>query len=308
VQTALRAVQAKGPVKAPVFGPYSRSKSPPMSVPVKYNAAMRSLEELARAKAWLDAFRPLPRIVAAELRQRFEVRLTHHSTAIEGNTLTQSETQIVLEKGLTIGGKSVLEHMEVIGHKEALDFVFEIANPAEPIGEREIRDIHSLVMKGQERTDAGAYRRLNVKAAGTDFAYPDHLHVPELMAEFTAWLADPEASSPVERAAEAHLRFVTIHPFTDGNGRVGRLLMNLMLLRAGYPIAVIPSERRVEYIDSLVEEQQYAGSGMLLHLVTEAVIRSLRETLEACLGSADAIAEKDPLLLQEVRTWLGGQP
>lgn len=130
------------------------------------------LERLTRAKGWLDAFRPLPADVAEELRHRYEVRLTYHSTAIEGNTLTQSETQIVIEKGIAIGGKSLLEHLEVIGHKEALDFVVLLSEAGEPISEQAIREIHSLVMKGQGNGDMGAYRTLDVMAAGTEYRYP----------------------------------------------------------------------------------------------------------------------------------------
>src|SRR5580704_7182541 len=106
---------------------------------------MNNLDDLTKAHGWLASLRPLPLSVLEELRHRYEVRLTYHSTAIEGNTLTQSETQIVLEKGVTIAGKSLAEHLEVIGHKEALDFVLELAAADEPIGEREIREIHSLV-------------------------------------------------------------------------------------------------------------------------------------------------------------------
>jgi Fic family protein len=269
---------------------------------------MDLFEEITRAKDWLDRFRPLPQDVLEELRHRYEVRLTHHSTAIEGNTLTQSETEIILEKGITIGGKSLREHLEVIGHKDALDFVLELVREREPIGERDIRDIHSLVMKGQGHSDAGAYRRLNVKAAGTEFEYPDHLHVPEQMRQFTTWLAEGSAEHPVRFAAEAHLRFVTIHPFRDGNGRVGRLLMNLLLLRAGYPIAVIPVQRRAEYIDSLVTAQSGQTPAALTMLVADAVRTSLRESLEACLGSADAVSRKPIALVTAARKWVtGGQ-
>lgn len=147
---------------------------------------MTTLSELTTAMEWLQAMRPLPADVTEELRQRYEVSLTYHSTAIEGNTLTQSETQIVIEKGVTIGGKSVREHLEVIGHKEAVDFVIELASDQTPLGEREIREIHSLVMKGQANGDSGIYRTLDVEAAGTDDVYPSHLKVPELVAEFVA--------------------------------------------------------------------------------------------------------------------------
>ena len=242
------------------------------------------LATLAQAKAWLDAFRPLPAEVTEELRHLYEVRLTYHSTAIEGNTLTQSETQIVLEKGITIGGKPLTDHLEVIGHKEALDFVRLLADRGEPIGEREIREIHALVMRGQGQEIVG-YRSLDVRAAGTEFVYPSHLRVPELMAEFIDWLAESETMNSVERASEAHLRFVTIHPFRDGNGRVGRLLMNLQLLRDGYPIAVLTVERRTAYIDALVAAQSGAGPTLLIELVADAVERSLRETLTLCISS-----------------------
>jgi Fic family protein len=250
---------------------------------------MNTLEQLTILQRWLTAFRPLPADVLEELRHRFEVRLTYHSTAIEGNTLTQSETQIVIEKGITIGGKSVREHLEVVGHKAALDFIIELADAQELIDERAIRDVHSHVMKGQDDFGSGGYRTLNVKAAGTDFTYPDHLHVPELMADYVSWLNNPGDVHPVELATEAHLRFVTIHPFRDGNGRVGRLLMNLILLRVGYTIAVIPVERRAEYIDALVVAQTGEGRARLTGLVTDAVDTSLRETLETCVSSTEAL-------------------
>ena len=240
---------------------------------------------ITEAKGWLDLFRPLSADVASELRSRFEVRLTHHSTAIEGNTLTQSETQIVLEKGITIGGKSLIEHLEVIGHQEALGFVSDLARGEGPLTEREIREIHALVVKGQGHTDAGAYRTLDVMAAGTEYRYPSHLKVPELMAEFRASLTN-QAEHPVKVAARAHLDFVTIHPFRDGNGRVARLLLNLLLLRAGYPLAVIPVTRRSEYIESLVAAQQGQDATMWESLVLDAVESSLRESLEVCLSAA----------------------
>ncbi len=248
--------------------------------------------ELARAKGWLDAFRPLPPAVAEELGHRFEVRLTHHSTAIEGNTLTQSETQIVLEKGITIGGKSVLEHLEVVGHREALDFVRLLASGDEPFGEREIREIHSLVVRGQGFRDEGAYRTLDVMAAETGFRYPSHLQVPELIAGFAAWLASAGEENPVARASQAHLRFVTIHPFRDGNGRVGRLLLNLLLLRAGYPIAVLPVQRRAASIDALAAAQAGGGEEALLGLVADAAEASLRETLAVCLSADPGVPDR----------------
>ncbi len=245
-----------------------------------------TLTELTTAHGWLRSIRPLPSDVAEELRGRYEVALTHHSTAIEGNTLTQSETQIVIEKGITIGGKSLIEHLEVIGHKEALDFVIELANDQTPLGEREIREIHSLVMKGQGNGDSGRYRSLDVKAAGTEYVYPSHLNIRELMEAFFSWVAEPPSLHPVDLATEAHVRFVTIHPFRDGNGRVGRLLLNLLLLRHGYPIAVLNFAQRAEYIASLEAVQSEGNRSALDALVMNAVARSFLETLETALSSA----------------------
>lgn len=250
---------------------------------------MDLLDELTALHAALTKIRPLPDDVLQELAGRYAVRFTHHSTAIEGNTLTQSETQIVLEKGITIGGKSLREYLEVIGHKEALDFVLMLAERSEPVTKRDIRDVHSLVVKGQGDRDAGAYRTLNVKAAGTEFAYPDHLHVPGLMRDLLVWLNAPSKLHPVEFATEAHLQFVTIHPFRDGNGRVGRLFMNLLLLRAGYTIAVIPVSKRREYKDALVIAQTGRDSSSLLELVAATVGESLRETLQVCLSATELV-------------------
>ncbi len=258
---------------------------------------MITLAELSTAHGWLQAMRPLPPDVTEELRHRYEVALTHHSTAIEGNTLTQSETQIVIEKGITIGGKSLAEHLEVIGHKEALDFVLELADDSTPIGEREIREIHSLVMKGQANGDSGRYRTLDVRAAGSGYVYPSHLKIQEMMEAFVAWLGGSTDLHPVDLATEAHLRFVTIHAFRDGNGRVGRLLLNLLLLRHGYPIAVLHMAQRAEYIGALESIQSGGSRDALDALVRGAVAHSLRETLETALSS-EAVAMRHDIRVQ----------
>lgn len=263
---------------------------------------MIELGELTKGQGWLQSLRPLPTDVLGELRHRFEVSLTYHSTAIEGNTLSRSETQMVIEKGITIGGKSVREHLEVIGHKEALDFVLELADAQTEVSERTIREIHSLVMTGQGHGDHGGYRTFNVNAAGTEYVYPSHLTVQELMAEFADWLGSPSEMHPVDFASEAHLRFVTIHPFRDGNGRVGRLLMNLLLIRAGYPISVLSVRQRAEYIHAL-EIAQSSGSRQALDaLIRAAVIHALHETLETALSSTALVVPDD--LKSEIAEWL----
>jgi Fic family protein len=247
-------------------------------------------ERLDRLKAWLDSFRPLPSTVLAEIKKIYDVRFTYNSNAIEGNTLTQSETALVLETGITIGGKTLREHLEVIGHKDAIDYIEQLVQNSTAIGEWEIKQIHNLILRAIAPEEAGCYRQLDVKAAGTEYLYPPHYLVNDLMGEFVAWLNSPEASiqHPIEFATEAHLRFVSIHPFRDGNGRTGRLLMNLLLLRAGYPIVVISDRVRQAYIEALVQAQQYSDRSPLLMLLLDAAERSLIEMLQILATASES--------------------
>lgn len=237
---------------------------------------MDIFRELDRLKTTLDALRPLDPDLLQNLREVYTVRLTYNSTAIEGNTLTESETQIVLDKGITIGGKTLKEHLEVINHAEAIDFIRELAKTNKPISEWDIRQIHGLVCKGDRHT--GAYRTVNVMAAGTNYRYPDAIKVPELMTELGDWLSQPAQRHPVAIATEIHARLVTIHPFTDGNGRVARLLMNLYLLRAGYPLAIIQAADRAAYIDAVVAWQS-GNTAPLLLMVANCVKASALDIL-----------------------------
>jgi Fic family protein len=254
------------------------------------------LAQLDQFKTWLDSFRPLSPAVLSELKQRYDVRFTYNSNAIEGNTLTQSETELVLSKGITVGGKTLIEHLEVIGHKEAIDYIETPAQAVSPIGEWEIRQIHSLVMRKISPTEAGQYRQLDVKAAGTDHIYPAHYLLPELMAEFVQWLGEAIAVlHPIELATEAHYRFVSIHPFRDGNGRTGRLLMNLLLLRAGFTLAVINNEQRQAYIEALAYGQRsHDDTALLQPIVISAVRSSLVETLALVATAADSCSMGQP--------------
>ncbi len=234
------------------------------------------LKELDDLKNQLDALRPLAPDLLNNLRELYTVRLTYNSTAIEGNTLTETETQIILEKGITIGGKPLKDHLEVINHAEAIDFVRDLATASTPITPWEIRQIHSLVCKGEQQ--AGAYRTVNVIAAGTNYRYPDAIQVPDLMADFDDWLAQPQPLHPIKIATEIHARLVMIHPFTDGNGRVARLLMNLQLLRTGYPLAIVQAADRTAYIDAVVAWQS-GNTDPLLFLVANCVKASALEIL-----------------------------
>ena len=213
-------------------------------------------------KARLDAYRPLAPEVANNLHADTVVRYTYHSNAIEGNTLTISETKAVLEDGVTIGGRSMREHLEAINHREAIDYVEELAARAGALTEAEIRNLHQIVLKSVDSRNAGRYRQQNVLISGAGFTPPDFLHLHELMEDFCAWCAGAAANlHPVERAARMHADFVNIHPFVDGNGRTARLLMNLELLRAGFPVVIVPVEARSAYyanLDAVAVQGEYA--------------------------------------------------
>jgi Fic family protein len=234
------------------------------------------LTQIDILKARLDCIRPLPPDLVDNLREVYNIRLTYHSNAIEGNTLTQSETQIVIEKGITIGGKPLKDHLEAINHVEAIDFIRDLAMDERATTEWDIRQIHGLVCKGER--NAGAYRTV-VMAAGSNYRYPDAVMVPELMQGFGDWLHSNPALHPVEIATEIHYRLVTIHPFQDGNGRTARLLMNLSLLRSGYPIAVIKTEDRSAYIDAIVAWQSGGDNSALNETIAKCVESSLVEIL-----------------------------
>lgn len=248
------------------------------------------LQQVDKLKGWLESFRPLPLTAVAELKKLYDVKFIYNSNAIEGNTLTQSETALVLETGITIGGKTLREHLEVIGHKDAIDYI-ETLTQLEEIGEWEIKQIHNLILRAIAPQEAGCYRQLDVKAAGTEYVYPPHYLLKDLMGEFTIWLNSAEAKTlhPLEYAARAHLRFVSIHPFRDGNGRTGRLIMNLLLLGAGYPIVVISNQVRKAYIDAIADaQQQDSDISQLLNLILDSAQSSLIDTLQILATASDS--------------------
>ena len=236
-------------------------------------------EAIAAKKRRLDEARPLAVKSLAALDAWYDVELTYASNAIEGNTLTRSETAIVLEKGLTVRGKPLRDHLEAIDHRDALAFVRTLAAANEPIRATDIRDIHRLVLARSAPAEAGRYATTDRQVLGSTVRFPPPAEIPALMGDFARWLA-ASAATP-ETAIEAHARLVTIHPFADGNGRTARLLMNLVLFRAGYPPLVIRPEDRPDYLDSL-EQRQLTGDGVAFAtLLFERLDASLERYLEA---------------------------
>jgi Fic family protein len=210
---------------------------------------MTQAERIADKKAELDALRPVAGRSLVELDRWYDVELTYTSNALEGNTLTRNETAIILEKGITVSGKPLKDHLEATGHRDALGYVRELASSAEPVREIDIRNIHRLVLQKIDPDEAGRYSNHQRVIAGSSLILPSPAEIPGRMGDFARWLE--KAPATPEAAFDAHEGLVTIHPFSDGNGRTSRLLMNLMLLKGGYPPVVIRPEDRPAYLDAL---------------------------------------------------------
>jgi len=222
-------------------------------------------------KATLDSYRPLNSGIVRNLREDMILRWTYHSNAIEGNTLSLLETKVVLE-GITIGGKSLREHFETINHREAISYVESIATTQNPISEHELKSIHSLILKNVDEENAGRYRTSDVIISGARNRPPQHFLLMDEMEKFFAWYKGPaRILHAVERAACLHLRFVKIHPFIDGNGRTARFLMNLELMKAGFPPAILLVDRRLEYYKALDLAHVEGNEQPFIRLVCEIV-------------------------------------
>jgi len=180
--------------------------------------------------------------------------LAYTSNHIEGNTLTRHETELAITEGITAAEKPIKDYMEATNHADAFKLVLELSAQKEDITEDDILKIHKEVLKGIDEEYAGRYRSVRVRISGSTVIMPNPLKVPDLMAEFVKYINSKAISVP-EMALEVHFRFVSIHPFIDGNGRVGRLLMNLILLKGGYwPIIIRPRDRK-QYINSIEKGQ-----------------------------------------------------
>ena len=226
---------------------------------------------------------PLHHHEVKQLEKYFKIKLTYTSNALEGNSLTETETKVILEDGLTIGGKTMREHFEVIGHGEAFDMMYQLA-AGTTITEANILRLHKLFYERIDTTQAGFYRSVNVFISGTDHVFPGAAVVPQLMQEFTAQIpVQQKALHPVTFAAWLHERFVSIHPFIDGNGRTARLLMNLALLQKGYVISIIPLVMRAEYLLAL----RHVNKGDVTpfyDFISEMVYESHKEYLRLLTG------------------------
>ncbi|OUY05868.1 Fic family protein [Acinetobacter populi] len=233
-------------------------------------------EDIDQLKQQLDQHRPLAPNIVKNLQEDLILRWTYHSNAIEGNTLTLMETKVVLE-GITVGGKSLREHFEAINHRNAIYYVEDIIKKQEPFSEWQIRNIHQLILKNIDDDHAGRYRQQNVIISGASANPPDHTLITDKIAQFIDWYNNEAARvHPIERAAKVHADFVGIHPFIDGNGRTSRLLMNLELMKAGYPPCVITVENRLAYYEVLDQWMAQGITEPFIHFVHDAVFEGFQ--------------------------------
>lgn len=235
------------------------------------------LDQCEQQQHALWAYRPLSQETLRSLREYYRVGLTYTSNALEGNSLTESETKVVIEDGLTIEGKPLHDVYEAVGHAKAYDFLYEISHDS-PLTEETIKTIHRLFYQQIDPERAGLYRNVPIFISGSQYAVAPVAEISKRMQQLVQWYNNHEGKMhPVELAAELHKRFVYIHPFIDGNGRVSRLLMNLSLMRNDYNIAIIPAVCRSEYIAAL--EQGHKDADTFVSFVADRVIMTQLDIL-----------------------------
>jgi len=246
-------------------------------------------------KAALDQQRPLAQAAMRQLQKYYDVELTYTSNAIEGNTLTHRETAEVIEHGITVGGKTLKDHLEAVDHYDAVLWMRDIAGQGAPIGEDTVCELHRRIVARSAPEIAGIHSAHRRRIAGLPVVFPNPLKLPELMQAFGESLT---SSSPTPEAAfDAHFRLTAIHPFSDGNGRTARLLMNLLLIRGGYvPVAVRPEDRK-PYLDALEHGSLTQDQGpfqTLMHLRLDATLGDYLSALEEALPGPTPPTEPPP--------------
>lgn len=236
-------------------------------------------DEIDKKIEIINKKRPLSLESIKSLEENNVISWTYNSNAIEGNTLTLRETKVVLE-GITVGGKSVREHLETLNHREAILFLEELIKKDSKLSEWDIKSIHSLILKEIDNKNAGIYRKENVIISGATSTPPDYLKVPEemekLITEYESW----DKYHPIIRAALLHGEFVFIHPFSDGNGRTARLLMNFEVMKSGYLPIIIRASLRLKYYNALDKAMTKHDYTDFIKLVGEEENRLLDEYLD----------------------------
>ena len=226
-------------------------------------------KEVDEKLAKLNSKRPLSKEATESLQNAINLEWTYNSNGIEGNTLTLKETKVVLE-GITIGGKSVKEHLEAINHENAIEYLEGLTKDKSEISEWNIKELHQLVLKGIDDDNAGRYRNHNVIISGAKHRPPEYIKVPELMEKLMMNYDDWDKYHPIIRAALLHGELVKIHPFIDGNGRISRLIMNMDLMRNRYVPVIIKKDNRLKYYEALDKAHTTGDYTDFVKIVTEA--------------------------------------
>ena len=237
------------------------------------------LYEIDSLKSKIDAYVPLTPDVLKQIQEYYKIGLTYSSNALEGNTLDLAETKVVIEDGLTINGKPMRDHLEAIGHADAFNELLTLAK-SDLITEENIKYLHKLFYIKIDSDNAGVYRQKPVIVPGADIDFPRPAELDGKMHDFVASIPEMKQKlHPVELAAMMHGIFVNIHPFIDGNGRVARLLMNLILLQTGYNVTIIPPVVRADYIRAL-QETNRNNFQPFINFVSEMVYEAQKEYLK----------------------------
>lgn len=253
--------------------------------PYQFEGLDKQLERILEKKAELDKLRPIPTYALKNIKESMTVEWTYNSNSIEGNTLTLQETKMVIEEGFTIKGKSLREHFEAVNHQEAIEFVESLVSDGYILNEKDILNVHNLVLNKIEKDFAGRFRTSGVRISGANFVPPNALKIDEYISELTDW-ANSSQENILIKSAIFHHRFVWIHPFFDGNGRTVRLLFNLLLMKEGFPPAIILKNDRKKYYDALNTANNGDYSKLLL-LVLQAAERSLNIYLSSLNNTYD---------------------
>jgi Fic family protein len=247
-----------------------------------YRDEMQStFERLIEKKQHLQSSRPLPNIALHKIRESLSIEWTYNSNSIEGNTLSLRETQMVIQEGITIKGKSLREHFETHNHDKAIDYLYSIVSENYILRSIDILNLHELVLRSIEDDFAGRIRNGGVRISGANFTPPNANKVSDLLDELINFInQNPLQLNDIELATVFHHKLVWIHPFFDGNGRTVRLAMNLLLMRVGFPPAIILKNDRKKYYDALNQ----ANSGnyqKLTLLMCQALERTLNIYINA---------------------------
>lgn len=240
----------------------------------KYTGLNYDFRLVDSLKLRIDTYRPLSANLAKSLHEKLVVEWTYNSNAIEGNTLTMSETKVVLE-GITVGGKSMVEHLEIINHREAILFVEDLIAAKEALSEWNLKNIHALILKEIDNKNSGCYRNENVLISRAKHIPPKHFELDYLMQKLIKEYGQEWKNfHPVVRATLLHGEFVKIHPFIDGNERTARLLLNFELMKYGYTPVIIRNDQRASYYDVLNFAHTTMNYEPFIKLVAELVIES----------------------------------